>query len=313
MTGYELYVFVLCLIVFTLLTAMFTYLIFSITKMELALIGYGHRDKAIKKAIEKERKQRADHAKLWTWVDRITSLLLCLLFLTTFAFAVYVHTAEDRPANGIPSIKVVKSESMATKHAENKYLFANHLDDQFQMFDIIICRHLPPEEELALYDIVVYKLEDMYVIHRIVGIEEPNADHPNERYFILQGDAVPQRDTLPVRYSQMRGIYEGTRIPFAGSFVLFLQSPAGWLCVLLVVCTTLATPFVEKRLKRETDKRTAFFAAEADAKPTADPLTDMVTPVEGGIVETPTDPSTPPSDEPSAQEQPQEVSECTEQ
>ena len=44
MTGFEIYVFVLCLVVFTLLTAMFTYLIASLTKMEIQFIRYGHRD-----------------------------------------------------------------------------------------------------------------------------------------------------------------------------------------------------------------------------------------------------------------------------
>ena len=78
-------------------------------------------------------------------------------------FALYVRVSEDRPANGIPSIKVVKSESMAEKNPKNTYLYNNDLDDQIQMFDIVICRHLPPEDELELYDVVVYKKDDMHV------------------------------------------------------------------------------------------------------------------------------------------------------
>ena len=112
MTPYEVYVFILCLIVFSLLTAMFTYLITSITKMELELIQHGHRDEAIKKELNKKRKEN----RVFLWVNRIVSLLLCVIFVTVFSFAVYIRMAEDRPANGIPSIKVVKSESMAKKH-----------------------------------------------------------------------------------------------------------------------------------------------------------------------------------------------------
>ena len=149
---------------------------------------------------------------------------------------------------------------MAEKNENNKYLFDNHLDDQIQMFDIVICRHLPAEDELELYDVVVYQQDDIYVIHRIVGIEEPNEQHPNERHFLLQGDAVERPDVFPVLYSQMQGIYEGSRIPFVGSFVLFLQSPAGWLCVLLVIFAMIATPVVEKKIKEETDKRILTFA-----------------------------------------------------
>ena len=258
MTSYEIYVFILCFIVFSLLTAMFTYLITSITKMELELIQHGHRDEAIKKELNKKRKEN----RVFLWVNRIVSLLLCVIFVTAFSFAVYIRATEERPANGIPSIKVVKSESMAEKNAANKYLFDNSIDDQLQMFDIVICRHLPAEDELELYDVVVYKQDDIYVINRIVGIEEPNEQHPNERHFLLQGDAVERPDTFPVLYSQMQGIYEGSRIPFVGSFVLFLQSPAGWLCVLLVIFAMIATPVVEKKIKEETDRRVLSFAEQ---------------------------------------------------
>ena len=230
MTGFEIYVFVLCLVVFTLLTAMFAYLIASLTKMEIQFIGYGHRDEEIRKEKEKELNKNKNLSQAALWFNRIVSLIVCLALLAVFAFAIYVRATEDKPANGIPSIKVVKSESMAKKHKDNKYLVENGLDDQFQMFDIVICNHLPNEEDLELYDIVIYKQDDMYIIHRIVGIEEPNAKHPNERHFLLQGDAVKSPDQFPVLYSQMQGIYEGDRIPYVGSFLLFLQSPAGWLC-----------------------------------------------------------------------------------
>ena len=135
---------------------------------------------------------------------------------------------------------------MAEKNEKNKYLFDHQLNDQLQMFDVVVCRHLPAEEDLKLYDVVVYKQDDMYIIHRIVGIEEPNEKHPNERHFLLQGDAVARADIFPVLYSQMQGIYRGTRIPYIGSFVLFLQSPAGWLCMLLVIFAMVVSPIVEK-------------------------------------------------------------------
>lgn len=268
MTGYEVYIFFLCLIVFTLLTAMFTYLIASITRAEISLIGYGHRDKEIIK--EKQLNSNKALSVIILWSNRVLSILLCLLMIAAFSFAIYIRATEDRPANGIPSIKVVKSESMAKKHEKNTYLFENGLDDQFGMFDIVICSHLPAEEDLSLYDVVVYRVEDVYVIHRIVGIEEPNAQHPNERHFLLQGDAVDRADTFPVRYEQMQGIYRGVHIPYVGSFVLFLQSPAGWLCILLIVFSLIVTPIVEGRVTDAREKRYALIeppkAEESEAE-----------------------------------------------
>ena len=263
MTTYEIFVFILCFIVFSLLTVMFSYLLATITKMELTLIKNGLRDKAILKELNTKKAS----SRVVLWVNRVLSFLLCLAVMAAFACALYIHASEGRPANGIPSIKVVKSDSMAWKEESNTYLYENGLDDQIQMFDLVICHHLPPEDELELYDIVVYKQDDMYVIHRIVGIEEPNEKHPNERHFLLKGDAVQWADKYPVLYGQMQGIYEGIRIPFVGSVVLFLQSPAGWLCVLLLVFSMIATPIVEKKLKKEKDQRIAILnAAEEESE-----------------------------------------------
>ena len=103
-------------------------------------------------------------------------------------------------------------------------------------------------------------MDDVLVVHRIIEIEEPNEFHPNERHFRLQGDAVDSPDRFPVLYAQMRAIYSGDRIPFVGSFVLFMQSPAGYLCILLVAVALIAMPILNRKLMSERDKRYAIIA-----------------------------------------------------
>lgn len=241
-------------------TLLFSFMIGMITKMQLKMIRHGLEDEQIKK----EYRKSLHVGCVGTLVGKAFSLLICLALCVAFCFSVYMNTTEDKAPNGIPSLKVVKSDSMATKNEKNTYLAENGLDDQIQTFDIIVTRHLPPEEELELYDIVVYKQDDIYIIHRIVGIEEPNESHPGERHFLLQGDAVDRPDQFPVLYSQMQGIYEGERVPFVGSFVLFLQSPAGWLCIILVLFAMIATPIVERKLRAETDRRIIAMEKEAE-------------------------------------------------
>ena len=279
MTNHEIYVFILCLVVFTLFTALFTYMLVAMTKSEIRAIRHGLLDRSIKKQYEiklacdrptpkqyyepslvrEEYAVKKHENKTLSFLGKVFSLLLCVVFAAMFVFALYMRINEDRPANGIPSIKVVRSDSMATKYKNNTYLHKNNIDNQIQMFDIVICHHTPAEEDIKLYDIVVYELEDgTQVIHRIVGIEEPNASHPNERHFLLQGDAVDKPDKFPVLYSQIKGIYTGTRIPFAGSFVLFLQSPAGWLCIILVIFGIVATPIIERKIEEEIEDRMRY-------------------------------------------------------
>ena len=123
---------------------------------------------------------------------------------------------------------------------------------------------LPKEEDLELYDIVVYEIRGYYIVHRIVGIEEPNESHPDCRYFLLQGDANTLADDFPVTYEQMTAIYRGEHVPFIGAFVFFMQSPPGILCFLLVVFAVIATPIAERKIEDEKKKRLAIINGTAD-------------------------------------------------
>ena len=179
------------------------------------------------------------------------SVLFSLCFIAIFSLSLYLKHVDPTPIGDLPNILVVQSDSMSNKHEENVYLAENNLNDQFNTFDIVLTYKLPDEYDLKLYDIVVYEVDGKLIIHRIIGIEEPNEKHPNERFFTLKGDNVKYKDSFPVLYSQMKAIYKGERIPQVGSFVLFLQSPAGVLCILLVIFYAFAVPILNKKIQEE--------------------------------------------------------------
>lgn len=231
--------------------------------MTIKMIRHGLEDEKIK-----AEKEKTDNKKKCTVLDKILSTSACILFVAVFIFSTYVNCQENSTFNNIPTLKVVNSASMSVKHEDNKYLVENDLNDQFQTFDLILTYKLPKEEDLKLYDIVVYEVDDILVIHRIVGIEEANDKH-SERYFLLQGDAIERPDRFPVYYSQMKAIYRGERIPFVGSFITFMQSPAGWMCVILMVVTMVALPFIERKVKRVTEERLLILEEIAIAEQTA--------------------------------------------
>ena len=251
MTPYEIYAFILCLIVFVSLTALFAYLITAIIRLTERLVRAGVEDERITAEYQSVQKRRT--GCLPTVIDRVVSGILCCVLLALFGFSLYVNLSGMHISDDVPAISVVKSSSMSYKHKKNDYLYKNGLDDQFSTFDLVLTYKLPPVEELQLYDVVLYEIDGTPIIHRIVGIEEPNKDH-QDYYFLLQGDAIENPDRFPVYYSQMRGIYRGEHIPFVGSFVAFMQSVAGYLCILLVILGMIAIPLVEKRVnavKRE--------------------------------------------------------------
>ena len=259
MTDFEKYVLVLCVIVMAIFVILFSVFLGYIVKLLIQVIRLGGEDKKIlkeAKALQKRKEKKRGVC------GKILSAFVCLLLCGVFAFTVYLNVTELDKTNGHLSWKVVKSGSMSYKAPENEYLVDNDLNDHIQTFDLIVTEKLPDEFDLKLYDIVVYEVDGDMIVHRIVGIEEPNEQHPDKRYFRLQGDAVKNPDQFPVYYSQMRGIYRGKRVPFVGSFITFMQSPAGYLCMILILFAFIATPLMEKKIDKEMQKRLALLEKE---------------------------------------------------
>lgn len=277
MTGYEIYIFVLCLVVFVALTAFFAALIACIAKMNIKLIRGGFADGEIRKQREKSAKKTA----VFRTLEILLSAALFVAAIAVFFFSLQVKINEKKPVER-NVIKVVKSGSMAEKDGFNKYLTENNLNDQIQMFDLIVVSPLPKESDLKLYDIVVYEADGQMIVHRIVDIKEADETH-SQRRFVLQGDANRYSDKFPVLYSQMKGIYGGKKVPYIGSFVVFMNSPAGWLCVLLVVAVCIAYPFLEKKLKKEADLRFAAMQAQSQGEESAEFFTESTAPAASAV------------------------------
>lgn len=255
MTGYELYSLVLCIAVLASLSTLFIVFLRISIGYYLRLLRNGLEDEAL---LAEEAAKKPERSA-WDRLNAAISGLVCTVLIAAFALSVAITLTEDKHPFGLPTLTVVKSSSMSYKEETNRYLFESGSDDQFDTFDLLVIEALPDEYELKLYDVVVYEAKDgTMIVHRIVGIEEPNAEHPDHRRFRFQGDAVQLSDRYPVLYSQMRGIYRGDRLPFVGSFILFMQSPAGWICILLVLFAVIATPIVEKRIQREKALRLAI-------------------------------------------------------
>ena len=151
MSGLDIYILILCVIVFSLLTAvsvvMITYFVKSSTKM-------------IKHGLEDEKTEYYKAQKENRFVGILANVLSFVIFaalLLAFLLSLGVKLCSDSIKCCLPVPQIVLSDSMAYKHEENTYLTENGLDDQFAAFDLIFTRELPGEFELELYDIVVYE------------------------------------------------------------------------------------------------------------------------------------------------------------
>lgn len=251
MTGLDIYVLILCLLVFGLLTAVSCVMVTFYVKAKIKLIRHGIEDEKITTEYQKQKRTKSA-GKI---INGIFSAFVFALLLVVFIASLVINLSCDKIKKCVSVPQIVMSDSMQYRNEHNTYLDEHRLYDQINTFDLIFTEQLPGEFELEVYDIVIYEYRDELIIHRIIGIEEPNEAHPEHRYFLLQGDSVKWTDEFPVLYSQMRAIYKGERIPYIGSFFAFMQSPLGYLCILLVVFSMIATPIAEKKLKKATDER----------------------------------------------------------
>ncbi len=279
MSSYEKYVFLLCLIVYVLLTVLSVVSICWLVKLIIRLIRHGAEDERIQK--EYLTKQKNKGKKCGKTLGNILTSIFCVFLLCIFGVCAYINIQKNNFSDKIPTFSVVKSASMAKKNEKNTYLFTHDLNNQFNTHDLLFTYKAPAEEDLKLYDIVVYEVDDTLIVHRIVGIENPNSIHPDEYYFLCQGDAVETPDRFPVRYSQIKGIYRGERIEHIGSLVSFMQSPAGWICIISVIVMTIATPIIEKEIEREEGKRLAILLTNKTKRENFKPLQ---TPRAGGYI-----------------------------
>ena len=269
MTHFEIYTFILCLIVFLLLAGLSIFCIALIFRLQSRLIRVGADDEKLVAEYEKTKLKK--QSKFGKVCDYTLTIIMVAIFAIIFSGSLYINCTQNTYFDTFPTYRVVKTTSMAKKNEKNTYLSNNNLNNQIQAFDLILTYKVPKEEDLKVYDIVVYEVDDMLIVHRIVKIEEPNDNHPNERWFLLQGDAVEAPDRFPVRYEQIQGIYRGEKIPFIGSFVLFMQSPAGWLCMLLVVISVIATPILENKIaKTKQNRLDIIFVSKLELVTTSD-------------------------------------------
>lgn len=242
---FDVFVMILCGFIMTALVAFFSILIVNIVKLRIKLVNAGLLDEEIKEETTNKKKQ---NKVVFAIFKIILPILLCVCLGVVFVFSLYVKKNES---SHIAVPKVVKSESMSYRNEKNKYLDVNNLTNQFQRFDVIFLEPMPDQKDLKIYDVVAYEKNDILVIHRIVGEYEKDG----ETLYLLRGDANLYNDYQYVKYSQMKGIYKGKRLVFIGSVVLFFQSPAGWMCIIMCAFISIILPIADKKMLKSINDR----------------------------------------------------------
>lgn len=189
-------------------------------------------------------------------IEIVKTVLFCIamvILIPVFVFSIVQKIQGNALMINNKAIMVVSSGSMSKKHAANDYLTMNHLDNQFNTYDIIILDKVTDENPIELYDVIAYKNnEGTNIIHRVVDIG--NDDNGVIRY-TTRGDAVGSSDSYHPTSEDVIGIYTNQRIPLLGIFILFFQSYSGIITIIAVIYCLIMFDRYSNKVTQEQEKR----------------------------------------------------------
>ena len=177
-------------------------------------------------------------------------IVLLIPFLALSVYSKVVHGVAMINGQGVIA---VASGSMSFKNAENPYL-AN-INNQFNTYDMIVLEKPERESDIALYDVIAYvndKGEN--IIHRVVGFQQT----ARGMSYITRGDSNNADDLYKPTFDNILGEYTDKRVPYAGAFLMFLQSYSGIITILAVIYCLIMIESTSDKIRAAREDRTIF-------------------------------------------------------
>ena len=197
-------------------------------------------------------------------MKRVKQVLFWVLIAILVPFLLL--SVYSKVANGVAMINghgmiAVASGSMSEKNPANPYL-AN-IDNQFNTHDMIMINKVEKPSELQLYDVIAYVNDDgVNIIHRIVGFQ----DTASGVRFVTRGDSNNTDDEYKPSMDDILGEYSGTRIPYVGMLVMFLQSYSGIITVAAIIYCLIMIESVGGKIYDAREDRLLFLQESIDFK-----------------------------------------------
>ena len=147
----------------------------------------------------------------------------------------------------------VKTESMASIHEDNDYILENNLEDQIPQYSLITIEKIEDINDIEVYDILAFRVNDVVYVHRVIDIIFDNGDI----YFTLKGDANPTSLLIEtkVNVEQIIGIYNGNNSLFMGIAITYLQSEIGLIALFMSIAFLINVEIQEYSIDNTYEKR----------------------------------------------------------
>ena len=170
-----------------------------------------------------------------------------------FVWATVMKSNDQTTYFGDKTYLVVQTSSMASVNDSNKYLKDGSIDSKDRMntrisqYAFIGIDKFKSEDQIKVYDIVAFRMDDKIIVHRVYSIGEEKDGH---KLFTFRGDANPasMSGEINVTSDRIVGVFDGYQNQVLGSIVIYIQSGTGLISVFAIAIVLMVYIFYYDRI-----------------------------------------------------------------
>lgn len=170
-----------------------------------------------------------------------------------FVWATVMKSNDQTTYFGDKTYLVVQTSSMASINDNNKYLKDGSIDSKDRMntrisqYAFIGIDKFKSEDQIKVYDIVAFRMDDKIIVHRVYSIGEEKDGH---KLFTFRGDANPasMSGEINVTSDRIVGVFDGYQNQILGSIVIYIQSGTGLISVFAIAIVLMVYIFYYDRI-----------------------------------------------------------------
>lgn len=182
-----------------------------------------------------------------------------------FVWATVMKSNDQITYFGDKTYLVVQTSSMSSINDNNKYLKDGSIDSKDKMntrisqYAFIGIDKFKSEDQIKVYDIVAFRMDDKIIVHRVYSISIGEKD--GHKLFTFRGDANPasMSGEINVTSDRIVGVFDGYQNQVLGSIVIYIQSGTGLISVFAIAIVLMVYIFYYDRIDlRLTDRYEAL-------------------------------------------------------
>lgn len=186
----------------------------------------------------------------------ISNSIVGIFLVALIGFFVWVTVMKSNDQTtyfGDKTYLVIQTSSMASINDNNKYLKDGSIDSKDRMntrisqYAFIGIDKFKSEDQIKVYDIVAFRMDDKIIVHRVYSIGEEKDGH---KLFTFRGDANPasMSGEINVTSDRIVGVFDGYQNQVLGSIVIYIQSGTGLISVFAIAIVLMVYIFYYDRI-----------------------------------------------------------------